>query len=108
MIYELRVYHCLPGRLADLCRRFKEHTLRLWEGHGIRTIGFWTVVVGDNSNELLYLLQWDGLQEREQKWGAFMTSPAWAAVRAETEKNGPLFTHVSNTLLTPTDFSKLQ
>lgn len=108
MVYELRIYHCMPGRLPDLCRRFKQHTLGLWQGHGIQAVGFWTVAVGESSSDLYYLLQWENLHERELKWAAFLSDPAWLAVRAETEKDGALFTHVSNTLLTPTEFSALK
>ena len=35
MIVELRVYHCLPGRLPALHERFQNVTLPLWEKHGI-------------------------------------------------------------------------
>src|SRR5499427_3848473 len=75
MIYELRVYHCVPGRLPDLIKRFDTITLKLWEKHGIRQAGFWTVVVGDSNQDLYYLLQWESLAEREKKWGGFMTDP---------------------------------
>lgn len=68
MIYELRIYRCLPGRLPALLNRFETHTLRIWERLGIRQAGFWTVAVGENSSELYYLLQWRSFAEREEKW----------------------------------------
>jgi NIPSNAP len=57
MIYELRVYHCVPGRLPALLKRFETITLGLWENHGIRQAGFWTVLVGESSQDLVYLVQ---------------------------------------------------
>ena len=44
-IYELRVYTTLPGRMPKLLERFQNHTLKIWEKHGIRQVGFWYVVV---------------------------------------------------------------
>jgi hypothetical protein len=108
MIYELRVYHCMPGRLPDLNRRFDTITLRLWEKHGIRQVGFWTVLIGDSNQALYYLLEWKDLAERERVWNAFMSDPDWLEAREETERNGPLVARVSNTILAPTSYSKLK
>jgi hypothetical protein len=108
MIYELRVYHCVPGRLPALLKRFDTITLKLWEKHGIRQAGFWTVLIGDSSMDLYYLLQWESLAEREKKWGGFMTDSTWLAARAETEKDGPIVASVSNTILQPTSFSSVK
>ena len=71
MIYELRIYQCIPGRLPALLKRFEDHTLKLWDKHGIRQAGFWTVLVGDGNNDLHYLLAWESLAERERVWGIF-------------------------------------
>ena len=68
MIYELRIYSCLPNRLPVLLKRFEHHTLKIWENHGIKQIGFWTVLIGDGNNDLHYLLAWESLAEREKKW----------------------------------------
>ena len=68
MIYELRIYSCIPGRLPLLLKRFEDHTLKIWERHGIRQAGFWTVLVGDGNNDLHYLLAWESLAEREKVW----------------------------------------
>ena len=75
MIYEYRSYTCLPGRLPALLDRFRTTTLGLWEKHGIRTAGFWTVEVGENNQVLHYLLAWESLAEREDKWPGRRCSP---------------------------------
>ena len=108
MLYELRIYHCAPGRLPDLNRRFETITLKIWEKHGIRQVGFWTTLIGESNQALHYLLEWKDLAERERLWNGFQSDPEWIAKRAETEKNGPLITHLSNSILTPTSYSKLK
>lgn len=108
MIYELRIYRCTPGRLPDLNKRFEGVTLNLWEKHGIRQVGFWTVTVGDSNRDLYYMLEWNDLAEREQRWGAFMKDPEWLKARAESDRNGPIVETISNMILSPTAFSRLK
>jgi len=108
MIYELRIYRTLPGRLPNLLARFRDHTLRIWERHGIHQAGFWTTLVGESSYDLTYLLKWESLAEREKKWAAFMADAEWQKVRAESEKDGPINANVANSLLVPTDFSAVK
>jgi len=108
MIYELRVYHCVPGRLPALLKRFDTITLKLWEKHGIRQAGFWTVAVGESNQDLYYMLQWESLAERETKWDAFASDPEWLEKRSETEKDGQIVASISNSFLQPTSFSSVQ
>lgn len=108
MIHELRIYHCIPGRLPALLRRFETITLGLWERHGIRQAGFWTVAIGDSNQDLYYLLAWESLAEREAKWNAFAADPEWLAKRAETERDGAIVASVENMILTPTAFSAVR
>jgi len=108
MIYELRIYEAMPGRLTDVLNKFREHTLPLWERHGIETVGFWTTVVGPSANALHYMLRWESLAERERLWATFLKDPDWARAKKETEVNGPIVASTSNTLLAPTDFSALK
>jgi len=108
MIHELRIYHCAPGKLAAVCNRFATITLKIWETHGIRQAGFWTVMIGENNHDLYYMLEWDSLADRDERWSSFQNDPNWHAARAETEKNGPLITSISNYILTPTAFSNVQ
>ena len=108
MIYELRIYECLPGRMPALLKRFNDHTLVLWDKHGIRQAGFFTTAVGESSNRLTYFVAWESLAEREVKWKAFVTDPAWHKVRDESESDGPILANISNQLLTPTAFSSVK
>ena len=71
MLYELRVYHCLPGRLPALMKRFETVTVRLFEKRGIRHFRFWTVAIGESNQDLVYILQWESLAERDKRFAAF-------------------------------------
>lgn len=108
MIHELRIYRCLPGRLPDLHKRFEGVTLKLWEKHGFRQVGFWTTLVGESNQELTYLLEWKDMAERERMWNGFMSDPEWLKARAESEKSGPIVANISNQFLAPTAYSKLK
>jgi hypothetical protein len=108
MLYELRVYDCCPGRLPNLLNRFQNHTLRIWERHGIRQGGFWTTLIGNSNQRLTYFLVWESLAEREKKWAAFQADPEWIKARAESEKDAPIVANVISEILTPTAFSSLK
>jgi hypothetical protein len=99
MIYELRTYHAVPGRLPALLARFHKCTLLIWERLGIRQAGFWTTLIGESNQRLTYILAWDSLAERDTRWRAFLADPEWLATVAETEKDGQLVQNISNEML---------
>ncbi|MEO6014682.1 MAG: NIPSNAP family protein [Devosia sp.] len=108
MIYELRIYSCLPGRLPALLKRFETGTLKLWHKHGIKQAGFFTTLAGPASNDLTYLIAWDSLAERERKWSAFISDPEWHAMRDQSEKDGLILSNIATSFLTPTAFSSVK
>jgi hypothetical protein len=108
MIYEMRVYHCVPGRLPALLKRFENHTLKIWEKHGIRQAGFFTTLIGTSSQELTYMLAWESMGEREKKWNAFMSDPEWMTARADSEKDGQIVANIVSQFLAPTTFSAVK
>ncbi len=101
-VQELRVYDAMPGKLPALHDRFSNHTMRLFERHGIENIAYWTEDVG-TSNRLVYMLGYPGLGDREKSWAAFGADPDWNKARAESEKDGSLtrISHHSILRLTP-------
>ena len=107
MIYELRTYYIMPGKMPDIQSRFSNHTLGFFDRHGVEVVGFWTELVGQNDT-LVYITAFDSMADREDKWNAFMSDPEWLAVRAETEKDGQIVARVENRLLQPTAFSPLK
>lgn len=102
--YELRVYHCNPGKLNDLNRRFRDHTTKLFEKHGMTNIGYWTPI--DNPDEkLYYVLSYPDRAAREASWAAFMADTTWQRVSKASEVNGKIIEKIESIFLKTTDFS---
>ena len=108
MIYEMRVYRCVPGRLPALLKRFETITLKLFEKHGIKQAGFFSTLIGESNQELTYFLAWDSLAEREKRWTAFQTDPEWIEARAKTEADGQIVGNIVSQFLVPTAFSAVK
>lgn len=107
MIHELRIYTCVPGRLPALQERFKSAVLPIWDEIGIRPIGFWTTMIGSDSNQLIYLLEWESLEERERKWAAFVATTEWRKAKADSEADGPIVANIASSILQPTPFFRM-
>jgi hypothetical protein len=108
LIHELRIYTATTGKLPALLARFRNHTLKLFEKHGITNVAYWTNSIGGRSDELWYVVGFQDLAQRDAAWKAFASDPEWQAVRAESEKDGALVHHIENRIMTPTDFSPLR
>jgi len=104
MLYELRVYETMPGKLPALNDRFANHTTGFFKDHGIGILGFWTDEIGD-SNKLTYILDFESMSDRDGKWSAFNADRRWQEVRAETEQDGPIVARVLNSFLNLTPYS---
>jgi len=102
--FELRTYYAAPGKLGDLHARFRDHTLKLFEKHGMSNIGYW-VPTENPDNKLVYLLAFPNLEAKEKAWKEFVTDPEWKAAQKASEANGRLVTKVESILLTATDYS---
>src|SRR3954452_18112893 len=102
MIYEMRSYRAMPGRLPDLIKRFDTITLKLFDKHGIKQAGVWTTEVGESNHNLIYLIAYESMAEREKKWSAFSTDPEWIEKRGASEKNGPFVLTFNIHFPTPT------
>jgi len=104
MLYELRVYRTVPGKLPAINDSFAKHTIGFFKKHGIGIVGFWNDEIG-RSNQLTYILAFDSLADREARWTAFQADPGWHQVRAETEASGPIVAQVRNSLMRLTPYS---
>ncbi len=107
MLYEMRSYYVVPGRLPDIIARFRDHTTGIFERIGIKNIGYWTELVGRN-DLLVYIIAFEDMADREAKWEKFITDPEWIEVKTRTEANGQIVRYLENRFLAPTDFSALQ
>jgi hypothetical protein len=102
--YELRTYYAPPGKLEDLNARFRNHTLKLFEKHGMQNIGYW-VPIENPDNKLIYLLAYPTREAREKSWKAFLADPDWQAAAKASEVNGKLVNRLESQFLTATDYS---
>jgi hypothetical protein len=106
MVYELRVYHCYQGKLPDLLKRFREHTTKLFERHGMRNIAYWTPMdEPQKSNTLIYILAHPSREAAAANWKAFSADTEWQAVQKASEANGKIVEKVDSTFMKVTDFS---
>jgi NIPSNAP protein len=107
--FELRTYHANPGKLEDLHRRFREHTVRLFEKHGMTVVGFWAPTApAAATNTLVYLLAYPSDEARETSWKAFGNDPEWIAARDASERNGKLVARVESVMMKATDYSAVK
>jgi hypothetical protein len=105
-VFELRVYHAAPGKLGELHARFREHTIKIFDRHGMRSVAYWTPLdEPEKSNTLIYILQHPSREAAAANWKSFQDDPEWKSVRDKSEANGKLVEKVDSTFMTLTDFS---
>ena len=105
-VYELRIYHAYEGKLDDLLRRFRDHTMKLFEKHGIKNVAYWTPTDEPlKGKTLVYILGHPSREAATANWQAFRDDPEWQAVRDKSEANGKLVEKIDSTFLVLTDFS---
>jgi hypothetical protein len=103
-VYEMRTYYAAPGKLDALHARFRDHTCKLFEKHGMTNVGYWTPI--DNpDNKLIYILAYPSSKARGESWKAFAADPDWKKAFKESEVNGALVKKVEQLYLTATDYS---
>jgi NIPSNAP len=107
VIYDLRIYDAMPGKLPALNKRFETITLAYFEKYNMKVVGFWTDVIGISAR-LNHMLAFDDLGHREKAWAAFVTDSERQKAFAETERGGPLVAKVENKILQPTVYSPLK
>ena len=105
MVYELRTYTPVPGRMPELLQRFQQHTLRIWDRLGICHAGFWKTHPEVDSELLVYMLLWNTLEERDAIWNTFVSDPEWIVAKQESESRGPIVVEITSSLLVPQLFS---
>ena len=105
-VYELRVYHCYEGKLPDLLKRFREHTTKIFEKHGLKGFAYWLPLdEPQKSNTLIYILAHPSREVAAANWEAFSADPEWQSVQKASESNGKIVEKVDSTFMALTDFS---
>lgn len=108
-VFEIRTYTTPPGKLDELHKRFREHTLKFFERHGMTNIAYWTPQdpkLADTT--LVYVLTHPSREAAKANWKAFSADPEWQRVRAASEANGPIVTKVESVFLDATDYSPMK
>lgn len=108
-VFELRTYTATPGNLDKLLARFRDHTIRIFEKHGMTSVGYWVPTdEAESSNTLIYILAHDSQEAANLSWQAFSQDPEWQKVNEESNANGPILQSVVRKYMSATDFSPLK
>jgi len=108
-VFELRTYYTNPGKMEALHARFRHHTNKLFEKHGMTIIGFWSPIdTKEAERKLVYLLAFPSKEAADKSWKAFRDDPDWKTAKEASEKNGVLVEKVESVFLNPTDYSPLK
>jgi hypothetical protein len=108
-VFELRTYTAPEGKLVDLQKRFRDHTRRIFDKHGMKSIGYWTPQDPPNSqNTLIYILEHPSREEAKKHWAEFQADPEWQKVSAESQVNGRIVSKVDSVFMEATDYSPIK
>jgi hypothetical protein len=109
-VFEIRTYHCLPGRLDALQKRFREHTTKIFEKHGMTNVAYWTFEDSpDKENTLIYVISHKSREQAAKNWDAFRNDPEWKKVAAASEADGgKIVEKVDSVFVDATDYSPLK
>lgn len=108
-VFELRTYTATPGNLDKLLARFRNHTLRIFEKHGMTNVGYWVPTdEAESSNTLVYILAHESQEAANQSWQAFSQDPEWQKVNEESNADGPILQSVVRKFMSPADFSPMK
>jgi hypothetical protein len=108
-VFEIRTYHCLPGRLDALNKRFREHTMKIFEKHGMTNVAYWTFEDSPaKENTLIYVIAHASREQAKKNWDAFRNDPEWKAVAAASEADGKIVEKVDSVFVDATDYSPMK
>jgi hypothetical protein len=108
-IYELRTYTAADGKLDNVVARFRDNTIRIFNRHHMKSVGYWLPTEGDKAGKtLIYILEHANHEDALKNWAEFNTDPEWQKVKAESEKDGKIVTNAERVFMSPTDFSPIK
>jgi hypothetical protein len=108
-VYELRTYTAPEGKLGDLDKRFRDHTMRIFRKHGMESVGYWHPQdAPDSSNTLIYIITHKDRETAKKSWADFQADPEWQKVSTESQVNGRIVSKVVSVFMEPTDYSPLK
>ena len=108
-VFELRTYTAPEGKLPNLLARFRDHTLEIFERHGMTNVGYWVPQDAPaSSNTLIYVLAHDSRDAAAKSWAAFRNDEEWKRVAAESQVDGPIVSKVESVFMEATAFSPMK
>ena len=108
-VFEMRTYTALDGRLEALKKRFRDHTMRIFEKHGMKNVGYWVPQDSPGSgNTLIYIISHASREAAKKNWDDFRNDPEWKKVQADSEKDGKIVAKVESVYMDATDFSPMK
>ena len=108
-VFELRTYTAPDGKLPELQARFRNHTMRIFEKHGIKNVGYWVPQdAPTKDNTLIYIISHESREKAKASWSAFGADPEWQKVAKESQANGRILTSVVSVYMDPTDYSPMK
>ena len=108
-VFELRTYTTAEGKLPNLLARFRDHTMTLFEKHGMTNVGYWVPQDSPNSeNTLIYLLEHSSRQAAQESWADFRADAEWSRVMIESEVAGSIVNNIESVFIEPTNFSPIR
>jgi hypothetical protein len=108
-IFELRTYYAAPGKMEALHARFRDHTCKLFEKHGMTIIAFWNPTDPQQAEQkLIYVLAFPSKEAADKAWKAFRDDPEWKAAKEASEKDGKLVDRLESVYMRPTDYSPMK
>ncbi|MFN4259300.1 MAG: NIPSNAP family protein [Gemmataceae bacterium] len=108
-VFEMRTYYAAPGKMEALHARFRNHTCKLLEKHGMTLVGFWAPTDAQQAEQkMVYIVAFPSRAAAEKSWQAFRADPEWLAAKEASEKNGVLVQKVESIYLNPTDYSPIK
>ncbi len=108
-VYELRTYTAPDGKLPLLQKRFRDHTLRIFEKHGMKNVGYWVPQDAPaKDNTLIYVISHASREAAKKSWADFGADPEWKKVSAESQVDGRIVTSVVSVFMDATDYSPIK
>jgi hypothetical protein len=108
-VFELRTYTAPEGKLPNLLARFSDHTLRIFEKHGMVNVGYWVPQdTPASANTLIYILSHDSRAAAERSWAAFREDAEWQRIAEESQVDGRIVSSVESVFMNAADFSPMQ
>ena len=108
-VYELRTYTAPEGKLPDLQARFRNHTMRIFERHGMKNVGYWVPQDAPaKDNTLIYIISHESREAAKKSWAAFAQDPEWQKVNKESNANGKILAGVVSVYMDPADYSPMK